>query len=235
MWTKICGFTNSENAISVCRLGVSAIGLNFCAGSRRFINRDAAKRIACSVRESLSDSSPEIIGVFVNSRSEDVAATVSELRLSAVQFHGDEPCSLISDFHRLHPETRIIRAVRVSEDNFNETIRSLKELCSVVPVAACLLDAYSPSQFGGTGQTVSLELAQRYLTDKSLPRLILAGGLTPDNLETVLAQFRPWGLDVASGVESSPGFKDLSQVERFLGRCRGIASSESTLEQSFRL
>ncbi len=235
MWTKICGFTTPQNAVAACRPGLSAIGLNFFSGSKRFVGFAQAVEIARAVRENLKDAVPEIVGVFVNSSSEDVAKSVSQVNLSAVQFHGDESCSLISDFHRLQPEVRIIRALRVNEDNFASAIQSIRELCDIVPISACLLDAYSVSHFGGTGQTINLDLVAEYLADESLPRLILAGGLTPDNVDSVLAQVRPWGVDVASGVESSPGIKDLNKVERFLSHCRAFTDTRSTVEQSLGL
>lgn len=223
MWTKICGFTQPANAVRACELGVSAIGLNFFAGSKRVVSTSTAQAIAQSVQSLAYPITPDLVGVFVDASPHFIADCVEQVGLTAVQFHGDESTSLISDFHRLKPGTAIIRAVRVSRERIDATLMSLDELVQAVPICACLLDAFVASAYGGTGVTVDQRLIDRYL-ERDRPRLIVAGGLTPDNVAQVVAGTHPWGVDTASGVESSPGTKDPIKMASFLHQCRTAAN-----------
>lgn len=223
MWTKICGFTQPENAVRACQLGVSAIGLNFFSGSKRFVSTSTAQAIAQSVQSLAYPITPDLVGVFVDADPHLVAECVEQVGLTAVQFHGDESTSLISDFHRLKPDIAIIRAVRVSRERIDATLKSLDELIHTVPVRACLLDAFVASEYGGTGVTVDQRLIEQYL-ERDRPRLIVAGGLTPDNVAQIIEDTHPWGVDTASGVESSPGTKDPIKMASFLQQCRTTAN-----------
>jgi phosphoribosylanthranilate isomerase len=223
MWIKICGFTQPENAVRACQQGVSAIGLNFFAGSKRFVSTSTAQAIVQSVQSFAYPITPDLVGVFVDASPHLVAECVEQVGLTAVQFHGDESTSLISDFHRLKPDTAIIRAVRVSRERIDATLMSLDELIEAVPLRACLLDAFVASEHGGTGVTVDQRLIERYL-ERDRPRLIVAGGLTQDNVAQIIAATHPWGVDTASGVESSPGMKDPIRMAAFLQQCQTTAN-----------
>lgn len=214
MWIKICGITQIEDALVVASSGASAIGLNFYEGSRRFISVDRAVPIAAAVRASAIDEPLDVVGVFVDSAVANVVEIARQVSLTAVQFHGDEPASLIAEFHRLMPEIRIIRAIRVSMDRVERCFKDLDRLQDEVPLTACLMDAFDSGEFGGTGRTIDLRIAERYRTAQR-PRLVLAGGLTPDNVGAVIQQAGPWGVDTASGVESAPGQKHPERIRAF--------------------
>jgi phosphoribosylanthranilate isomerase len=224
MWTKICGFTQSENAQIACQLGVSAIGLNFFKPSKRFVSVETARQIVDSVGKTSFPSTADIVGVFVNSGPDEICRHVSEVGLTAVQFHGDESTTLISDFHRLMPSIAIVRAVRVSMDRMQPVLNSLDELIQAVPLRACLLDAFVATEYGGTGAMVDRRLIDAYLADER-PRLILAGGLTPGNVAQIVGDTHPWGVDTASGVESAPGMKDPLKMAAFIENCRAATGA----------
>ena len=226
MWIKICGITELGDALAVARCGASAIGLNFFEHSRRFISVERAVLIAAAVRSLEIDLPLDVVGVFVNAAVSDVVQVARRVSLTAVQFHGDESVSQLSEFHRLMPEIRIIRAVRVSVERIEECLQDLDRILHEVPLAACLLDAYVPGEFGGTGTTVDLRIAEQYLAVQR-PRLILAGGLTPENVGDVILSARPWGVDTASGVESAPGRKHPEKVHAF---AEAANLAESTAE-----
>jgi phosphoribosylanthranilate isomerase len=215
MWIKICGITQVDDALTVAESGASAIGLNFFEGSRRFVSADHAVPIISAVRAITPNKPLDIVGVFVNSAIPEVVQITRQLSLTAVQFHGDESLSSIAEFHRLMPETHIVRAMRVSPERSDDCLADLDRIQNELHLSGCLLDAYVSGEFGGTGTQVDLRIAQQYLA-KPRPRLILAGGLTPENVGDVIFTARPWGVDTASGVESSPGRKHPEKIAAFV-------------------
>ena len=216
MWTKICGVTTLESTHAVIDAGVSAVGLNFFIGSKRFVSVSAAAEIAEVIRgKGTENCIPDIVGVFVHSQVADIARTADEVGLTAIQFHGDETTELICRLHEARPELSIIRALRVSMERLDEHLRTIDDLQQRVPLAACLLDAFVAGAFGGTGMTVDLRIPALYL-QQTRPRLILAGGLTPENVAGIVEQANPWGVDTASGVETSPGIKHPDRCAMFV-------------------
>ena len=216
MWTKICGVTTLESAQAVIDAGVSAVGLNFFTGSKRFVSVSAAAEIAEVIRgKGTENSIPDIVGVFVNSPVADIARTADEVGLTAIQFHGDEPTDLICRLHEARPGLSVIRALRVSVGQLDEHLRTIDDLQQRLPLAACLLDAFVAGEFGGTGVTVDLRIPSIYL-QQARPRLILAGGLTPENVAGIVQQANPWGVDTASGVETAPGIKHPDRCAMFV-------------------
>jgi phosphoribosylanthranilate isomerase len=216
MWTKICGVTTTESARAVKDAGASAVGLNFFSGSKRFVSVSAAAEIASVIRtQGTENSVPEIVGVFVNSQVADIARTSDEVGLTAVQFHGDETTEQICRLHEARPNLSIIRALRVSVEQLDEQLRTIDDLQQRMPLAACLLDAFVAGEFGGTGMTVDLRIPAVYL-QQARPRLILAGGLTPENVAGIVEQANPWGVDTASGVETAPGIKHPDRCAAFV-------------------
>ncbi len=235
MWIKICGVTRPVDAIVVARSGADAIGLNFFAGSRRCVSAQTARQIVAAlgrraetvpsrespagVPEPAFDSGgghPEIVGVFVNSAPAHVSQIVDDAGLTAVQFHGDETADQIAEFHELQPGIPIIRAIRLRREDSTASLRSLERLLAAVPLAACLLDAHVAGEYGGTGRTVDPDLVRCCQASFTGLRLILAGGLTPENVGMAIAELRPWGIDTASGVEIQPGIKDADRVTAFV-------------------
>ena len=216
MWTKICGVTTTESARAVRDAGASAVGLNFFSGSKRFVSVSAAAEIGKIFRtQGIKTSTPDIVGVFVNSEVTDIVRTSDEVGLTAVQFHGDETPDLICRLHDARPDLLIIRALRVSRERLDEHLRAIDDLQQRVPLSACLLDAFVAGEFGGTGMNVDLSIPALYL-QQTRPRLILAGGLTPENVAGIVEQANPWGVDTASGVESAPGVKDAALIAHFV-------------------
>ena len=225
MWTKICGVTTTESARAVRDAGASAVGLNFFSGSKRFVSVSAAAEIAKVIRiQSTENSVPDIVGVFVNSQVADIVRTSDEVGLTAVQFHGDETQDLICRLHEMRPDLSIIRALRVSLEQLDEHLRTLDDLQQRVPLAACLLDAFVAGEFGGTGMTVDLRIPALYL-QRPRPRLILAGGLTPENVAGIVEQANPWGVDTASGVEKAPGIKHPDRCAAFVHEATRLRGS----------
>ena len=225
MWTKICGVTTIESALAVRDAGANAVGLNFFSGSKRFVSVSAAAGIAEAIRTPGTENRvPDIVGVFVNSQFADIVRASDEVGLTAVQFHGDETLDLICRLHEARPDLSIIRALRVSLERFDEHLRTIDELQQRVPLAACLLDAFVAGEFGGTGVTVDLRVPAAYL-QRARPRLILAGGLTPENVAGIVEQANPWGVDTASGVETAPGIKHPDRCSKFVREASKLRGS----------
>jgi phosphoribosylanthranilate isomerase len=213
LWIKICGIRDVATAVRVAELGADAIGINFYAGSPRCV---ADVATAAAIVTALP-ASVEAVGVFVNHSARQIREICTATGLTSVQLHGDEPDSTIDELSDL----TVIRAIRIEQDVAAQTAALLAGYAKLTrPPSAWLVDARVPGSYGGTGQTVDwtqLSPEQR----RGWPRLILAGGLTPENVAEAVAIVRPDGVDVASGVESAAGVKDLQRVERFIAACRG--------------
>lgn len=211
---KICGLTRPEDAAAAAQAGADAIGLNFAPPSPRAIEVERAQEIAAAVGPGVLK-----VGVFVNASAEAILACAAAVPLDAVQLHGDEPPEMLLELGDLP----VIKAFRLRDGDLNPITsyiggcRKLRRMPSAV-----LIDAYSPDARGGTGQIADWSSAEHYgvLAAPSLPGLILAGGLTADNVALAIAQVRPFGVDTASGVESSPGVKDLRRMAAFIAAAR---------------
>lgn len=215
MWVKICGVRDEWTAEQICRLSPDAIGLNFYAKSVRAVSPDVAVRIASLVGDCV-----QRVGVFVNHSVAEIEDLVRRCRLSAVQLHGDETPVMVAEVAARLPEIPLYRAWRIDGESLRELENHLAE-CQArgcVP-AGCLVDANAPGEYGGTGRTVPWDTVVR-LYQPEWPPLILAGGLNPDNVAGAIRVVHPWGVDVASGVESAPGVKDLQKVQRFIENAR---------------
>lgn len=195
---KICGITQVEDARDAVLLGASAIGLNFFDQSPRYVDPDRALEIIESLPPFVT-----VVGVFVDHPSpQSVEDFAMSLGLNAVQLHGKETpdyCSMIQS-------VKVIKAFRVDSAFRVEMLRNC-------PAEAFLLDAYSPIEFGGTGKTFNWN--QVAGADAFGP-IILAGGLTPENVREAVEQLHPFAVDVSSGVESTPGKKDYEKMRRFI-------------------
>ncbi|MBX3440460.1 MAG: phosphoribosylanthranilate isomerase [Planctomycetaceae bacterium] len=212
MWIKICGIRDVETARAVADCGADAIGLNFYASSPRHVTEPTAAQIVSALP-------PHVIpvGVFVNHSQEEILQACDACGIAAVQLHGDEPVSLLSEL----PGLRVIRALRVRRNYSEVAVQEITEYgqCGASPWA-WLVDARVDDLYGGSGQTLDWEhlAATPHLVDE--PPLILAGGLTAENVARAVQLVQPWGVDVASGVESTPGVKNLRSVERFVRAAR---------------
>jgi len=200
---KICGITNAGDAAAAVRAGADAIGMVFWAASPRALARHDAAVIARGVPPLIMR-----VGVFVNETPEAIAACVGEIGLHAVQLHGDEDAA---DYRSAGAP--LIRAVSLVTDA--DVARAI-----AMPVDVTLLvDAHDPVRKGGTGSTASW--ARAAVVAAARP-IILAGGLTPENVSDAIGDVRPWAVDVSSGVESAPGVKDVGKMEAFVAAVRSL-------------
>lgn len=197
---KICGITNPTDAAMAVKAGADAIGLNFFAGSKRFLsfpdNRDWIADLAGTV---------DRIAVVVNAGADEIAALRDSGCFEAIQFHGDETpldCSAAGF-------SRWLRAVRVRGRD------SLADLADY-RTPFLLIDAWSPGAYGGTGERLDWDLAREIVLEHPAHRVILAGGLTPSNVRDAVRIARPHGVDVAGGVEIGPRRKDEYLVREFI-------------------
>jgi phosphoribosylanthranilate isomerase len=195
VWVKICGITNAEDARAAVEAGADALGFNFCAQSPRYVEPAVAAAISSQLAPSVFR-----VGIFVNASRPHVAAIAREVGLSAVQFHGDETPADCRGW-----DCKVIRAIRVRDDTAPETAR-------LYDVDFVLADAYVEGAFGGSGTRVDPEKLQGFDPE----RLIVAGGLTPENVAALVRSVRPFGVDAASRIESSPGKKDQGLMRRFI-------------------
>lgn len=195
---KICGITRAQDAHLAEKLGAWALGFNFYEKSPRAISPAAAWKI----RKSLAPTT-EAFGVFVNWNPAPILLLVHALQLDAVQLHGDETPAQVS---RCQDNLPVIKALPVGP-RF-----SIAELRRFRRASMFLLDRAQRGQFGGTGKSFDWSIAAR--ASKS-HRIILAGGLTPENVAEAIFTVRPYAVDVASGVESRPGIKDAGKLREF--------------------
>jgi phosphoribosylanthranilate isomerase len=196
---KICGVTNWADAKLAVDLGASAIGLNFHALSPRAVTPAQAWEIVRRLPPLVT-----AVGVFVNWPTQAVAALARALQLGAVQLHGDEPAS---DVRELGGSFSVIKAVRVAP-GFR-----LAKLARFGVADALLLDGFKGGLYGGTGEIVDWELARRA---RRYGRVILAGGIRPENVAQAIERVQPFAVDVASGVEARPGKKDAAKMRELM-------------------
>ncbi|REJ87547.1 MAG: phosphoribosylanthranilate isomerase [Planctomycetota bacterium] len=212
MWIKICGIRNVETAERVAALAPDAIGLNFYDQSPRCVEQETAAKIVAGLPPDV-----EPVAVFVNATAERVAEVCRTCGIRTVQLHGDESPEFVGRLNGL----QVIRAFRVGDGDLPSIAADLDRYQTLgIPLRACLIDARVEGAYGGTGHTAPWEtLATGWQAD--WPPLILAGGLKPDNIRQAIEVVHPWGVDVASGVESSSGGKDLNSVAAFIASARG--------------
>lgn len=197
---KICGITNLDDALAAANFGADALGFNFYKKSPRYIEPEKAADIIAQL--------PPIImpvGVFVNEREEKIREAQGTTCIQTVQLHGDESPEFCQRFG-----ARVIKAFQVKD---KETIKHMAHY----HVGAFLLDSYRNGQRGGTGATFDWHLA---VVAKTFGRIILAGGLTPENAAEAVKLVQPYGVDVASGVEREPGIKDHQKMKKFITEVR---------------
>jgi len=197
---KICGITSAEDATAAVEAGADALGFVFVPGTPRLIHPEAAERIVAGLPPFITT-----VGVFVDQSLDEVLRIAARCNLQAVQLHGNEP----EEYSRRIP-LRVIKAVRVRDA---ESLRMLP----TYPAHAFLLDAFVEGQAGGTGTPISWELA---VQAKGHAPIILSGGLRPDTVGPAVRRVRPYGVDVSSGVEVSPGRKDHQKVREFIAAVR---------------
>jgi phosphoribosylanthranilate isomerase len=200
---KICGITNIRDGMAAAEAGADALGFVFYDQSPRNITVEAASAFAGQLPPFVMR-----VGVFVNAAEELVIRAIRECGLSLLQFHGDEPPEYCQRFGLM-----TMKAFRVRD------AASLQAVMNY-PTDAWLLDAYSPENPGGTGETFNWDLA---LEAQGWGRpIFLAGGLTPDNVAEAVRRARPYGVDVSSWVEAAPGKKDHAKVRAFIQAAKAL-------------
>lgn len=212
MIVKICGITTFEDALTAAEAGAHMLGLNFYAKSKRYLKPDDALQICDGLRAQLGAACPLLVGVFVNEVVGTVSAITRKVGLNYAQLSGDESADMLRELRGIgFKAVRPLNATQADDD--------LRYYADTMPVddsiPSLLLDAHQAGEYGGTGRAAADDVAA-FLVPR-VPRLMLAGGLTPDNVALRIAAVRPWGVDTASGVEGdTPGRKDAGKVRAFI-------------------
>jgi phosphoribosylanthranilate isomerase len=216
MWVKLCGIRDVETARLAAECGADAIGLNFFGRSPRYVDPATARQIVDVLPPSV-----EAIGLFVNVPVEQIEAVAKACALTTIQLHGDEPPEFLAALRERLPTARVMRAFRVGDEGCGE-IASYLEKCVRLGVTPwrCLVDARVSGSYGGTGAIAPWEIVAREYRTDLWPPLVLAGGLVAENVSAAIAGVKPWGVDVSSGIESSPGVKDPEAMRAFLRAAR---------------
>jgi len=200
---KICGITNLTDAKAATDAGANSLGFNFYEKSLRRISTADAAQIRSKLPQEI-----EAVGVFVNAKPADINSLRAFVRFDAAQLHGDETPDIVS---RVASSLPVIKAFRVDAHFALATLDRFSD------VFAFLLDAARAGQYGGTGQTTDWDFARRAATNR---RIILSGGLKVENVAEAIRLVRPYGVDVASGIEAKPGKKDHARLKEFIDEVR---------------
>ena len=205
---KICGITRIDDAVSAVNAGADAIGLVFYAPSPRAISIAQAQQIVAAIPPFVS-----VVGLFVNAPQTEIESVLSKVRLDILQFHGDETAQ---DCEQVCQQINLpyCKAIRVKADT--NLLQCEAEFKSA---KALLLDTYSEAAVGGTGQVFDWGLIPNNLTKP----VILAGGLTADNVAAAIQQVQPYAVDVSGGVEQNKGIKDAAKIAAFM---RGVSNAD---------
>lgn len=202
MQVKICGITTSEDARDAVAAGADALGLVFYAKSPRSVTAEQAAVIARAVPPFVT-----LVGLFVDAASAEVEDILARVPLNLMQFHGSESADDCEQFRRPY-----IKALRMKDD-----LDVLAAMAGHPAARGFLLDAYRPGVPGGTGESFDWQRVPR----GSGQQIVLAGGLTPDNVARAIDEARPQAVDVSGGVEISPGHKDPHKVAAFIRAAKG--------------
>src|SRR5262245_9001683 len=204
---KICGITNAEDARVAVEAGADALGFVFFRKSPRYIEPLLARQIVLTLPPLVIP-----VGVFVDEEQQVVRNIMDDCGLALAQLHGTESAIYCQELGRT-----VLKALRVKD---RSTFLALAEFRGRAGVRGFVLDAYSDQAYGGTGQMIDWRLAAEVA---KAANILLAGGLTPDNVEKAIRAVQPYGVDVSSGVESAPGKKDHEKVRAFIRAARLVS------------
>ena len=206
---KICGIKTLKDALAAIDAGADYLGFNFYPKSVRFVERETCTKITSVLKK--EHPKIKLVGVFVNSSVDEVKNILETCSLDLAQLHGDETPEILNALNG-----KAFKAFRLSAQSTEQAFTSVYPFIKSVPasaVPALLIDASVKGLYGGSGVTAdwngAAELAKKY-------SLLLAGGLTPENVAEAVGRVKPWGVDVASGVESTAGEKDASKMKSFV-------------------
>ena len=217
MKVKVCGITTLDDALMASRAGADLLGLNFYPKSPRYIAPDAARELANALRAELGAACPVLVGLFVNEIVGRISITMEKVGLNFAQLSGDESVEMLRElrgigFKQIRP--------RSEKEALDDTAYFGQVSIRDERIPSLLLDAYHPQLYGGTGEQASAEVATA--VRQKTARVMLAGGLTSENVAARIAAIQPWGVDVASGVEGeTPGRKDAAKVKAFIAAAKG--------------
>lgn len=212
LWVKICGNTSLADAQLAVDAGADAVGFVFAPSPRRVTSEQVA-----AIVPSLPDSI-EKVGIFVDADLATIAATVEQCGLTGVQVHNDELIGLLRA--RFGLGLRILRVIHFGED----AARQMQAAGADAKIDGVLVDSRTATAVGGTGIAFDWKTARATIfTGESPLKLIAAGGLSPENVAEAITTLDPWGVDVVSGVESTPGKKDADKVRAFVANARTAA------------
>jgi phosphoribosylanthranilate isomerase len=199
-WIKICGITRHEDALLAAQLGADAIGLNFYADSPRVINVEQLEDIVGELDQKIL-----VVALFVNPDRELVDSVISTGKVNFLQFHGSESPSFCESFSLPY-----MKVFRVGEsENLIADIRAYSSARYI------LLDSFDVCAFGGTGKTFDWPVAAKLVSELDVD-LVVAGGLSPENVAEAVALIKPFGVDISSGVEAEKGIKDAEKMKLFI-------------------
>ncbi|EAZ92920.1 phosphoribosylanthranilate isomerase [Crocosphaera chwakensis] len=209
MRVKICGITQAQQGQAIAALGATALGFICVERSPRYVDAQHIQQIIQTLPTTV-----DRIGVFANASLTDIEGVLGIAQLTGIQLHGDEPPEFCAQVKQLFPHLEIIKAFRVN------TVESLSPISEYVEmIDTLLLDAYHPQQLGGTGKTLNWDMLDKF---RPAQPWFLAGGLTADNILQALDSLTPDGIDLSSGVERSPGDKDIPKVTQLLNNLSKI-------------
>ena len=197
---KICGITNAEDAAIAVEAGADALGFVFYRESSRYINPTLARQIIMNLPPLVIP-----VGVFVDEDQQVVRSLMDDCGLEIAQLHGNESAIYCKELGRT-----ILKALRVKD---RSTFLAMAEYRGRAGVRGFVLDAFSEQAYGGTGQMIDWQLAAEAA---KAANILLAGGLTPENVKKAIQAVQPYGVDVSSGVERAPGKKDHEKVRAFI-------------------
>jgi phosphoribosylanthranilate isomerase len=210
MKVKICGITHLADALAALEAGADLLGFNFYPASPRYISPADCAALTAALRR--HGCRAQLVGVFVNAPAAQVLEILTACGMDLAQFSGDEPPEVLA---AVGP--RAFKALRPANAAALAHSLALYPRRSAEP--AWLVDAYRPGEFGGTGQPADWDLARELAGQAPI---LLAGGLRPENVAAAARAVRPWGVDVASGVETAPGRKDVEKMQAFIRAVRAL-------------
>ncbi len=207
---KICGFKRKKDIIDAISLGIKWIGLNFYEKSQRFVSEKEAKILLENIPDEVKK-----IGVFVNPDEKKMFEIVKKLKLNGIQLHGNEPPALLDKFKKEFPEKILIKAIHVK--NKEDLLKKIKKYKKV---DFFLLDRYDENLYGGTGKKINEKEIENL--NLSWDKIFIAGGINPENVKDIIKKFKPFGIDVASGVEIAPGIKDMEKIKKLIEEVKNV-------------
>ena len=212
---KICGLTRLDDALMASSCGAWALGFIFYEKSPRYLSFEKAQKLFFSLRQTLKNAAPTMVGVFVDATAAIILDHVETLGLEVIQLHGDETPEFCASLKAQRSHIRVVKAFRFDAPSQLAAIESYR-VCDAI-----LLDTYVPGQKGGTGLVNDIELVNAALPMHE--KIIFAGGLRPENIASISANVQAYAFDVSSGIEVSPGVKDEKKMRLLFGNARNVS------------